>query len=73
MKKEDIVRSDPDVLSGMPRFVGTRVPVKALFDYIEAGDTLESFLEDFPGVSKQQALALLEFAQEAVTTSAHTP
>ena len=73
MKKDDVIRSDPDFLSGMLRFVGTRVPVKALFDYIEGGETLDEFLEDFPGVTRAQALAALELAQEALTAGAHPP
>jgi len=70
MKKEDVVRSGPDFLSGMPRFVGARVPVKALFDYIQGGETLDEFLEDFPGVTREQALAVLDLAQEALTAGA---
>jgi uncharacterized protein (DUF433 family) len=57
-------------MSGAPVFVGTRVPVQALFDYIEAGDSLDEFLVDFPSVSKAKALAALEFAREALMTSA---
>jgi uncharacterized protein (DUF433 family) len=71
MKKEDVVRSDPDFLSGMPRFVGTRVPLKALFDYIEGGETLDEFLEDFPGVTREQALAALKLAHQALAAGAH--
>lgn len=72
MKMEDVVRSDPDFLSGMPRFVGTRVPIKALFDCLEGGDTLDEFLVQFPGVSRKQALAALELAQEALAAGAHS-
>ena len=47
-------------MSGAPCFAGTRVPVQNLFDYLEAGDTLETFLDDFPGVTREQAIAVLE-------------
>ena len=72
MSKRTILHSDPEIMSGEPVFVGTRVPVKALFDYIEAGDTLESFLEDYPGVSREQALAALQLAHAALVTDART-
>jgi len=55
---------DPDVMRGMPVFRGTRVPVQALFDYIEGGDTLEDFLEGFPTVSRELAVQVLEEAKE---------
>jgi len=55
---------DPDVMHGMPVFRGTRVPVQALFDYIEGGDTLEDFLEGFPTVSRELAVQVLEEAKE---------
>lgn len=51
-----VVHSDPEILGGMPVFVGTRVPVKSLFDHLEAGDSLDEFLEDFPSVSRAQAV-----------------
>jgi uncharacterized protein (DUF433 family) len=69
-KRKPVVHSDPEIMSGAPVFVGTRVPVQALFDYIEAGDSLDEFLVDFPSVSKAKALAALEFAREALMTSA---
>ena len=72
MSKQTILHSDPEIMSGEPVFVGTRVPVKALFDYTEAGDTLESFLEDYPGVSREQALAALQLAHAALVTDART-
>jgi uncharacterized protein (DUF433 family) len=55
-----VVHRDPDILGGTPVFVGTRVPVKILFDYLEAGDSLEVFLEEFPSVTREQAVAALE-------------
>ena len=55
----------------MPVFFGTRVPVKNLFDYLESGDSLDEFLEDFPSVSREQAIAALELAREALAADAH--
>jgi len=66
----DVVHSDPEIMGGTPVFVGTRVPVQSLFDYLEAGDSLEEFLEAFPTVSREQAVAALEIAREAVTAVA---
>lgn len=68
--EEPVVHSDPDVMSGTPVFVGTRVPFQALIDYLEAGQPLADFLEDFPTVSKEQAIAALEQAKEALLTRA---
>ena len=64
-----IVHSDPEILGGTPVFVGTRVPVKSLYDHLEAGDSLDEFLESFPSVSREQAIAALELAREM--TEAH--
>jgi len=64
-----IVHSDPDILGGTSVFVGTRVPVKSLYDYLEAGDSLDEFLDSFPSVSREQAIAALELAREM--TEAH--
>ena len=61
----------PDILSGTPVFVGTRVPVRSLFDYLEGGDTLEEFLHQFPSVKREQAIAVLDAAYESVTADAH--
>ena len=58
-----IINIDPQILSGTPVFNGTRVPIKNLFDYLESGETLESFLEDFPSVTKEQAISILETAE----------
>ncbi len=60
MTKSSVVRSDPEILGGTPVFVGTRVPVQALIDYIEAGHALQEFLDDFPSVTRQLAVAALE-------------
>jgi uncharacterized protein (DUF433 family) len=62
--RSTVVHSDPDILGGTPVFVGTRVPVKSLYDYLEAGDSLNEFLESFPSVSREQAVAALELARE---------
>jgi len=66
MDSQQVVHSDPEIMSGTPVFVGTRVPVYNLFDYLEAGDPLEKFLASFPSVSRDQAIAALELAKEAV-------
>ena len=63
MKQSSAVHSDPDILGGTPVFVGTRVPVQALIDYIEGGHSLEEFLDDFPTVRREIALAALEQAK----------
>ena len=55
-----VVHSDPEILGGTPVFVGTRVPVKALLDYLEGGHRLDDFLDDFPTVTREQAVAALE-------------
>lgn len=62
-----VIHTDPEIMSGKPVFVGTRVPVYNLFDYLEAGDSLEKFLTSFPSVRREQAVAALELAKEAVT------
>ena len=67
-----VIHSDPRIQGGTPVFFGTRVPVKNLFDYIEAGDSLDLFLADFPSVSRDQAIAALELAREALIADAHT-
>jgi uncharacterized protein (DUF433 family) len=66
-----VLRSDPQILGGTPVFVGTRVPVKNLFDYLEAGDSLDKFLHSFPSVTREQAVAALELAREALVSDAH--
>lgn len=67
MAKIDVpYHSDPDVMGGTPVFVGTRVPVSTLREYLEAGDPLDEFLEDFPSISRSQAVALLETATAAL-------
>ena len=63
---QDIVERDPEILGGTPVFRGTRVPIQTLFDYLEAGESLDEFLDDFPTVTREQALRLLESAKELV-------
>jgi uncharacterized protein (DUF433 family) len=57
---------DPEVMSGTPVFAGTRVPIQNLFDYIEGGENLSEFLDDFPSVTKEAALAVLEMAKKSL-------
>jgi uncharacterized protein (DUF433 family) len=64
------IHSDPDILGGTPVFVGTRVPVQTLLDYLEAGDPLDEFLEDFPSVAREQAVAVLELAKDMLLARA---
>ena len=59
-----VIVKDPNILGGTPVFRGTRVPIQALFDYLEGGETLEDFLEGFPTVSREAAIAALEEARE---------
>ncbi|HVC54193.1 MAG TPA: DUF433 domain-containing protein [Stellaceae bacterium] len=67
-----IIHSDPEILGGTPVFVGTRVPLRNLIDYLEGGYSLDEFLDDFPSVSRDQAIAALEAAGEMLTTGAHS-
>jgi uncharacterized protein (DUF433 family) len=62
---------DPDIQSGTPVFAGTRVPIQNLFDYIEEGDSLDVFLAQFPSVTRQMAVAVLEQARAALVQDAH--
>lgn len=66
-----VVHRDPGILGGTPVFIGTRVPVRILFEHLEAGDNLETFLEQFPTVSREQAVAALEMAREILTEDAN--
>jgi uncharacterized protein (DUF433 family) len=67
-----VIHSDPEILSGTPVFVGTRVPVQSLFDYLEGGDTLDEFLRQFPSVTRDQAIAALELARQRLLTLARS-
>ena len=65
-----VVHSDPEILGGTPVFVGTRVPVQSLFDYLEGGDTLDEFLHQIPSVKREQAIAALDQARDLLQTRA---
>ena len=67
---EPLVTSDPERMGGIPVFAGTRVPVRTLFDHLGTGDGLEVFLNDFPTVTREQALAVIRMAGEAVVAHA---
>ena len=69
---EPLITSSPDRMSGTPVFAGTRVPVQTLIDYLEAGDPLDEFLKDFPSVSREHAIAVLELAKSALIAKAAT-
>lgn len=65
-QQQPVVHSDPEIMGGTPVFVGTRVPLQTLLDYLEGGQPLADFLDDFPTVSREQAIAALEQAKEAL-------
>ena len=67
-----IIHSDPDILGGMPVFTGTRGPVQNLIDCLEAGDSLDDFLKSFPTATREQAVAALEIAREALDSIANS-
>ena len=73
--KNPVIEINPDKVSGAPLFAGTRVPIKNLFDYLEAGDTLEDFLEGFPPVTREQAVAVLQMAEQSLVkeVGSHSP
>ena len=66
MDVKELVEVDPEKMSGTPVFTGTRVPIKHLFDYLEGGDTLEIFLDDFPTVTREQVLGVLELSRDTL-------
>ena len=68
MNIHEIITIDKDILGGQPVFKGTRVPVESLFDHLEAGVSLDEFLDDFPTVNKEQAIALLNMANKLLTS-----
>jgi uncharacterized protein (DUF433 family) len=70
--ENSLIISDPEIMSGTPCFAGTRVPVKNLFDYLESGESLESFLSDFPTVERAQVLEVLELSEELVVSHEQT-
>ena len=69
-EQEVVIHSDPNILGGTPVFVGTRVPVKTLLDYLEGGDSLDTFLDHFPTVRREQAVAVLELAKQMLIAHA---
>lgn len=68
MDLKDLITIDPDILSGQPVFKGTRVTVESLFDHLESGVSLDEFLDDFPSVTKEQAIFTLEIANKLLTS-----
>jgi uncharacterized protein (DUF433 family) len=72
MSSNDFIEVDPERMSGAPCFTGTRVPVTHLFDYLEAGDSLGEFLNDFPTVTREQALGVLKLMRERILTEYET-
>jgi len=64
-----VINIDPEILGGTPVFFGTRVPIKNLFDYLETGDSIEVFLDDFEGVSKDQVIKVLAMSQKLIESS----
>jgi uncharacterized protein (DUF433 family) len=68
----NVVHSDPEIMGGTPVFRGTRVPVQTLLDYFEAGHSLAEFLDDFPSVTREQAIAVLEHAKNLLVADAYT-
>ena len=68
--RKSVIHSDPEILGGTPVFIGTRVPAQALIDYLEAGHPLDEFLDDFPSVTREQAVGALEKAKQILVSSA---
>jgi uncharacterized protein (DUF433 family) len=69
-ESSSVVHRDPDILGGTPVLVRTRVPIRTLLDYLEAGDPLDEFLEDFPSVTREQAVAALRLAEQMLAAHA---
>jgi uncharacterized protein (DUF433 family) len=70
MTKQTPIHSDPEIMSGTPVFIGTRVPVQTLLDYLEEGSSLNEFLDHFPSVAREQAIAALELAKDMLIAHA---
>ncbi len=70
MRDHEVIHSDPEILGGTPVFIGTRVPVQTLLDYLEGGHPLADFLDDFPTVTEAQAIAALEQAKHLLVSRA---
>ncbi|MBC7870593.1 MAG: DUF433 domain-containing protein [Chitinophagaceae bacterium] len=69
--KSNLITRDKEIMSGTPVFTGTRVPIRTLIDHLAAGDPLETFLDNFPGVSREQAVQFLREAEEALLVQTH--
>ncbi len=67
---QSVVKIDPEIMSGVPCFAGTRVPIQNLIDYLEGGDSIDDFLEGFPTVARERVIAFLEEAKERVLSRA---
>ena len=67
-----IINIDPEILGGTPVFYGTRVPIKNLFDYLESGESIDYFLDDFDGVQREQVIKVLEMSQRLIETSSNS-
>jgi len=72
MNTQHLIERDPEKLGGTPVFAGTRVPIKNLFDYLETGETLETFLDEFPSVTRTQALGVLEVSRQYLINTYET-
>jgi uncharacterized protein (DUF433 family) len=72
IERAKVWHSNPEILGGTPVFVGTRVPVQSLFDYLEGGETLDEFLRQFPSVKREQAIAALDMARDSLLASARS-
>jgi uncharacterized protein (DUF433 family) len=70
MSEQSVIHSNPNILGGTPVFVGTRVPVQTLLDYLEGGESLDTFLDHFPSVGREQAVAVLELAKQMLIAHA---
>lgn len=70
MDEQKVIHSNPNILGGTPVFLGTRVPVQTLLDYLEGGESLDTFLDHFPSVRREQAVAALELAKQMLIAHA---
>ncbi len=67
--QQSVINIDKEIMGGTPVFLGTRVPIKNLFDYLETGDSIETFLEDFEGVTRDQVIKVLEISKKLIESS----
>jgi uncharacterized protein (DUF433 family) len=72
LMKKDFINIDKEILGGTPVFSGTRVPIQSLFDHLEKGISVDDFLEDFPSVSKEKVIQILQFAEEILTSEKYS-